>query len=149
LFFSDNGGLCTVEGPHTPATINAPLREGKGYLYEGGIRGSISVASSPTIRGAFAFLKAEEDGRDACIFSSAPMSFETLLRPGSCEHLFDLSRGNGFDQVEVETGLLGASPVLLLSEASLRDQKYIAEARLLAYAAGHFIAVHTWQADVD
>lgn len=38
VFTSDNGGLCTREGPNTPATINAPLREGKGYLYEGGIR---------------------------------------------------------------------------------------------------------------
>lgn len=35
---SDNGGLCTLEGPHTPPTSNAPLREGKGYLYEGGLR---------------------------------------------------------------------------------------------------------------
>jgi arylsulfatase A len=38
LFTSDNGGLCVTEGPKTPATINAPLREGKGYLYEGGLR---------------------------------------------------------------------------------------------------------------
>ncbi len=38
LFTSDNGGLCTLEGPNTPATYNAPLREGKGWLYEGGIR---------------------------------------------------------------------------------------------------------------
>jgi arylsulfatase A len=38
IFTSDNGGLCVVEGPDTPATINAPLREGKGYLYEGGLR---------------------------------------------------------------------------------------------------------------
>jgi arylsulfatase A-like enzyme/outer membrane protein assembly factor BamB len=38
LFTSDNGGLCVTEGPSTPATINAPLREGKGFLYEGGIR---------------------------------------------------------------------------------------------------------------
>lgn len=38
IFTSDNGGLATPEGPHTPATSNAPLREGKGYLYEGGIR---------------------------------------------------------------------------------------------------------------
>ena len=38
FFTSDNGGLATIEGPSTPATINSPLREGKGYLYEGGIR---------------------------------------------------------------------------------------------------------------
>ena len=38
LFTSDNGGLATAEGPNTPATINAPLRDGKGHLYEGGIR---------------------------------------------------------------------------------------------------------------
>ncbi|MDZ4688205.1 MAG: sulfatase-like hydrolase/transferase [Planctomycetaceae bacterium] len=38
VFTSDNGGLATTEGPKTPATSNAPLREGKGWLYEGGIR---------------------------------------------------------------------------------------------------------------
>ena len=38
IFTSDNGGLSTREGPDTPATSNAPLRNGKGYLQEGGIR---------------------------------------------------------------------------------------------------------------
>ena len=38
FFFSDNGGLAVHEGPNTPATSNAPLRAGKGYLYEGGVR---------------------------------------------------------------------------------------------------------------
>ena len=38
FFTSDNGGLSVIEGPNTPATSNAPLRDGKGYLYEGGIR---------------------------------------------------------------------------------------------------------------
>ncbi len=38
VFTSDNGGLCVLEGPNTPPTINSPLREGKGYLYEGGLR---------------------------------------------------------------------------------------------------------------
>jgi arylsulfatase A len=44
IFISDNGGLCTLEGPNTPPTINAPLREGKGYLYEGGLRVPLIVS---------------------------------------------------------------------------------------------------------
>jgi arylsulfatase A len=43
FFFSDNGGLSVKEGPDTPATSNAPLRAGKGYLYEGGIREPLIV----------------------------------------------------------------------------------------------------------
>ena len=35
IFFSDNGGLSTSEGM---PTANTPLRAGKGWLYEGGIR---------------------------------------------------------------------------------------------------------------
>ncbi len=38
LFTSDNGGLATTEGGPTGATYNGPLREGKGFLYEGGVR---------------------------------------------------------------------------------------------------------------
>jgi arylsulfatase A-like enzyme len=38
LFTSDNGGLATLEGMPFAPTFNGPLREGKGYLYEGGIR---------------------------------------------------------------------------------------------------------------
>lgn len=38
VFTADNGGLSVKEGPNTPATSNAPLRAGKGHLYEGGIR---------------------------------------------------------------------------------------------------------------
>ena len=38
FFMADNGGLSVIEGANTPATTNAPLRAGKGYLYEGGIR---------------------------------------------------------------------------------------------------------------
>lgn len=44
VFTSDNGGLATKEGPNTPATSNAPLREGKGWLYEGGLRVPLIVA---------------------------------------------------------------------------------------------------------
>jgi arylsulfatase A-like enzyme len=38
IFTSDNGGLATLEGLPFAPTFNGPLREGKGYLYEGGIR---------------------------------------------------------------------------------------------------------------
>lgn len=38
VFTSDNGGLATLEGLPAPPTINSPLREGKGFLYEGGLR---------------------------------------------------------------------------------------------------------------
>jgi arylsulfatase A-like enzyme len=37
IFFSDNGGLSTGSGPNMP-TSSLPLRAGKGWLYEGGIR---------------------------------------------------------------------------------------------------------------
>jgi arylsulfatase A len=43
FFTSDNGGLSVREGPNTPSTTNAPFREGKGYLYEGGIRAPLLV----------------------------------------------------------------------------------------------------------
>lgn len=36
IFFSDNGGLCTLRRPGP--TCNLPLRAGKGWLYEGGVR---------------------------------------------------------------------------------------------------------------
>ncbi|MDX9974035.1 MAG: sulfatase [FCB group bacterium] len=38
IFTSDNGGLSVLEGKNPPSTFNTPLREGKGHLYEGGIR---------------------------------------------------------------------------------------------------------------
>ena len=38
IFTSDNGGLSAPEWKLKPVTSNAPLREGKGHVYEGGIR---------------------------------------------------------------------------------------------------------------
>ena len=50
VFTADNGGLATPEGPDTPATDNAPLRAGKGYLYEGGIRVPLIVSWPRRVR---------------------------------------------------------------------------------------------------
>lgn len=50
VFFSDNGGLSVHEGDLTPATTNAPLRAGKGYLYEGGIREPLIVRWPERVR---------------------------------------------------------------------------------------------------
>ena len=38
IFMSDNGGLSTLKGRKWAPTSNEPLRSGKGWLYEGGIR---------------------------------------------------------------------------------------------------------------
>ena len=40
IFTSDNGGLATSEGS---PTCNAPLAEGKGWMYEGGTREPLIV----------------------------------------------------------------------------------------------------------
>jgi arylsulfatase A len=50
IFTADNGGLATPEGPDTPATTNAPLRAGKGYLYEGGIRVPLIVTWPKSVK---------------------------------------------------------------------------------------------------
>lgn len=55
IFTSDNGGLSVQEVPyfakHTPPTDNGPLRAGKGYLYEGGIREPFIVRWPATVTG--------------------------------------------------------------------------------------------------
>jgi len=58
VFFSDNGGYAwppkksdPPEYAETPATSNAPLRAGKGTLYEGGTREPCVVAWPPRVRG--------------------------------------------------------------------------------------------------
>lgn len=49
IFFSDNGGLSTLpESRGVGPTSNAPLRAGKGWLYEGGIR-EATVVRAPGV----------------------------------------------------------------------------------------------------
>ncbi len=50
IFTSDNGGLATLEGLQYAPTFNGPLREGKGYLYEGGIRVPLIVKWSKGVK---------------------------------------------------------------------------------------------------
>lgn len=49
MFFSDNGGLCTLRNRVGP-TSNLPLRSGKGWLYEGGIREPMIVRAPGVTR---------------------------------------------------------------------------------------------------
>ncbi len=50
IFFSDNGGLSTGGGPKMP-TSNLPLRAGKAWLYEGGIRVPLIIRYPPAVKG--------------------------------------------------------------------------------------------------
>jgi arylsulfatase A len=49
IFLSDNGGLSTGPRPHSP-TSNRPLRAGKGWVYEGGLRVPLIVRYPGTVR---------------------------------------------------------------------------------------------------
>jgi arylsulfatase A-like enzyme len=76
VFTSDNGGLSIREGPNTPPTINSPLREGKGFLYEGGIRVPLVVRWPGVIAG----------GRVSDVPVISHDLFPTLLQACGVEH---------------------------------------------------------------
>ena len=49
VFTSDNGGLSTLRGTNAP-TSNLPLRAGKGWCYEGGIRVPLIIRAAAVAR---------------------------------------------------------------------------------------------------
>jgi arylsulfatase A-like enzyme len=95
VFTSDNGGLSAPEWKLKPVTSNAPLREGKGHLYEGGIRVPLIVRGPGVRRGA------------VC---DAPVSsidfFPTLARQAGLEP----PAAGAVDGVDISALLGGASP---------------------------------------
>ena len=80
IFFSDNGGLCTNRKRPGP-TCNLPLRSGKGWLYEGGIR-------EPTIIRAPGMTKPGS----SCKTPVVSMDFFPTMQElagATCEHVLD------------------------------------------------------------
>ena len=102
IFMSDNGGLSTIANSRNAPTANVPLRAGKGWLYEGGIREPLivrwpgevaagSVCSEPVISTDF---------------------FPTMLEMAGLAHMPDLHRD-------------GSSIVPLLKENGELDREAI------------------------
>jgi len=86
LFTSDNGGLSTLtKNRNLAPTSNTPLRSGKGWMYEGGIRMPL-IISSPTI----------VDG----VVVDVPASSEDLVP--SILDLLEISNFDGFDGWSLE-----------------------------------------------
>lgn len=103
IFASDNGGTVHLTVDGVPATTNAPLRSGKGTLYEGGVRSCAAISWKghvepgshvaapmhivdlyPTLAklaGANVEPKLPLDGRDVwpCIAEGAPSPHEDIL----------------------------------------------------------------------
>ena len=80
IFTSDNGGLSTLRRKNAP-TSNLPLRAGKGWCYEGGIRVPL-IISGPGIR---------NPGRTSDIPAVSTDVFTTVLSLAGVEH----NKGDG------------------------------------------------------
>ena len=75
IFTSDNGGLSTLYRPNAP-TSNGPLRAGKGWCYEGGIRVPLIIAG-PDVA---------EPGRSTETPAISMDYFTTILNLAEIEH---------------------------------------------------------------
>ncbi len=96
IFTSDNGGLSTLYQKGAP-TANSPLRAGKGWCYEGGIRVPLIIAG-PGVT---------EPGRVVEEPAVSMDFYPTLLNLAGIEH-------NTFDGIDL-------SPVLIQKETLKRD----------------------------
>lgn len=76
VFTSDNGGLATAEGS---PTCNYPLSEGKGWMYEGGVREPLIVSWPNVI----------EKGSRCHVPVTSPDFYPTLLEAANLEPLPD------------------------------------------------------------
>jgi arylsulfatase A-like enzyme len=93
VFTSDNGGLATAEGA---ATSNLPLRAGKGFVYEGGIRVPY-IVRWPGVA---------EPGATAEVPATTLDIAATLLDAGGCE----LPAGHLLDGASLRPVLAGSGP---------------------------------------
>ncbi|WP_167605184.1 sulfatase [Maribellus sediminis] len=75
IFTSDNGGLSTLYRPNAP-TSNGPLRAGKGWCYEGGIRVPLIIAGP----------EVAEPGRSTETPAISMDYFTTILNLAEIEH---------------------------------------------------------------
>ena len=77
VFISDNGGLSTLAGTRGSApTANLPLRAGKGWLYEGGIRVPAIIAGPGVKAGAIVTTPALTTDVYPTLLSLAGLSLE-------------------------------------------------------------------------
>ncbi len=98
LVTSDNGGTCNGNGQIIPSTSNAPLRDGMGHLYEGGLRVPLLVkwpsvvAAGSTSDDIVSCLDLLPTVLDACAVSR---SSSADLPPLDGVSLMPVLRGNG------------------------------------------------------
>ncbi|MBK5293391.1 MAG: sulfatase [Acidobacteriia bacterium] len=123
IFTADNGGVSSREWKNRPVTSNAPLRAGKGHLYEGGIRvptlvrwpgvtrpGAIchepivSYDYAPTIAEAAGVAREKITGMDGRSFSSLLKGASTLGRADNFWHYPHYSPQLGKPSAAIRSG---------------------------------------------
>jgi arylsulfatase A-like enzyme len=95
-FISDHGGLATSQSNTPPPNLNGPLRNGKGTLYEGGIRVPILISGAGVVAGQVS--NTPIIGHDL---------FPTLLQSAGVSLPNQITDG-----VDLSSELAGGSPVL-------------------------------------